>query len=141
MNFSKTTEYALRILSLMAKDESKLYRANDIYENLQIPFRYLRKLLTTLSNNGFLSSIQGKNGGYKISKNLNEISLLDVLNTLGENPIRNECFFGFQNCALDEKCAMHDKWISVRENINNVLSSTSIEELQGIELHGFIPNK
>ena len=141
MNFSKTTEYALRIMSLMAKDESKLYRANDIYENLQIPFRYLRKLLTILSKSGLLISVQGKNGGYRISKNLNEISLLDILNTMGENPIQNECFFGFHNCAFEEKCAMHDKWMSVRENINSVLISTSLEELQGIELHGFIPNK
>ena len=60
---------------------------------------------------------------------------------MGENPIQNECFFGFHNCAFKEKCAMHDKWMAVRENINIVLSSTSLEELQGIELHGFIPNK
>ena len=103
MNFSKTTEYALRIMSFMAMDEKKLYSANDIYENLEIPFRYLRKLLTTLSKSGLLISVQGKSGGYRISKNLCEISLFDIVNAMGDNPINNEGFFGFHDCAFVKK--------------------------------------
>jgi Rrf2 family protein len=141
MNFSKTTEYALRILAFMAKEESTLYSANDIYENLNIPFRYLRKLLTLLSKSGLLISIQGKHGGYKISKNPNEISLLTIINISGDSPVSNECFFGFQNCAVDDKCAMHDKWTAVRENMIDVLNSTSLAELNGTEPNGFFTNK
>ena len=141
MNFSKTTEYALRILAFMAKEESTLYSANDIYENLNIPFRYLRKLLTLLSKSGLLISIQGKHGGYKISKKSNEISLLSIINISGDSPVSNECFFGFQNCAVDDKCAMHDKWTAVRENMIDVLNSTSLAELNGTEPNGFFTNK
>ena len=55
MNINKTAEYALRIFGYMALDDNKLYSANDIYENLKIPFRYLRKLLTTLSKSDLIS--------------------------------------------------------------------------------------
>ena len=130
MNFSKTTEYALRIMSFMAMDEKKLYSANDIYDNLQIPFRYLRKLLTSLSKSELINSVQGKNGGYRISKSLSEISLFDIIKATGDDLINNECFFGFENCALENKCAIHDKWTAGRENINHVLTTTTLDEIK-----------
>ena len=130
MNFSKTTEYALRIMSFMAMDEKKLYSANYIYDNLQIPFRYLRKLLTSLSKSELINSVQGKNGGYRISKSLREISLFDIIKATGDDLINNECFFGFENCALENKCAIHDKWTAGRENINHVLTTTTLDEIK-----------
>jgi len=130
MNFSKTTEYALRILSFMAADETKLHTANDIFDNLKIPFRYLRKQLTILTRNGLLTSTQGKAGGYKISKKLDEVSLLDIVEATGDDVISDHCFFGFDDCAFIQKCSMHDKWAEVRNNIYEVLSSTSLADLK-----------
>jgi len=121
-------------------DEKKLYSAKDIYENLKIPFRYLRKLMTTLSKSGLLISVQGKSGGYRISKNLSKISLFDIVNATGDNPIHNECFFGFHDCAFVKKCAMHDKWAAVRENINQVLTTTTLAEVKENGPHSFISN-
>ena len=138
MIFNKTTEYALRIMNFMAMDEKKLYSARDIYKNLRIPFRYLRKQLTILSKSGLIISVQGKNGGYRIAKNLSEISLLDITNVAGDNKINNECFFGFTSCAFEKKCAMHEKWAAVSNCINDVLISTTLEELKKTGTHKFI---
>ncbi|MDA3905775.1 MAG: Rrf2 family transcriptional regulator [Bacteroidales bacterium] len=140
MNFSKTTEYALRILSFMVIDEKRLYTAKDIFESLNIPFRYLRKLLIILSKSELIDSIQGKNGGYRISKNLNDISLMDIVRAVGEDPISNHCFFGFDNCAFEKKCAMHEKWDSVRKTITTVLSNTTLDEIKASGPHSFISN-
>jgi len=124
----------------MAMDEERLYRANDIYEKLKIPFRYLRKQLTVLTKSGLLISVQGKNGGYRISKKLNEISLYDIVEATGDTHLVDECFFGFENCAFDHKCAMHDKWASVRQSINTVLKNTSLAELKETGPYSFITN-
>ena len=140
MNFSKTAEYALRIMSFMAMDEKRLYSSKEIFQNLNIPFRYLRKLLIVLSKSGLINSVQGKNGGYRISRNLSEISLLDIIYASGDYQSNNECFFGFQNCAFVKKCAMHDKWAAVHESINNILTSTSLAELKETGPHSFILN-
>ena len=130
MNFSKTTEYALQILSYMAGDEDKLYSANELYESLKIPFRYLRKQLTILTKSKLLVSVQGKEGGYKIMKGGKELSLLDIIQATGDNIISDNCFFGFGSCVLTEKCVMHDKWVGIQGNINNVLSSTKLADLK-----------
>jgi len=130
MKFSKTTEYALRIMSFMAADEKKLYRADDIYDHLKIPYRYLRKLMTTLSGTGLIQSVQGKNGGYSITRSLDEIFLIDILRAIGEDQLTETCFFGFDDCAFLQKCSMHDKWQVIRDNIYNILSTTNLAELK-----------
>lgn len=140
MNFSKTTEYAFRILSYMAMDERKLYISRDIHNDLQIPFRYLRKQLTSLSKSELIHSVQGKNGGYMISKPLEDISLIDIMDAVGDNNLESSCFFGFQTCALKEKCTMHTKWALVLKSIKDVLTTTSLAELKESGPHSFISN-
>lgn len=130
MNFSKTTEYALRILGYMSLDENKLYTANDLYEKLQIPFRYLRKQMNFLLKQGLLVSIQGKLGGYQIAKPLNEISLMDIVEATDDVKNENLCFFGFQECPLTNRCAMHDKWGEVRNKTLDILKTTTLLDLK-----------
>ncbi|MFN8208112.1 MAG: Rrf2 family transcriptional regulator [Bacteroidales bacterium] len=130
MNLSKTSEYALQVMSLMAQEPTRLYRTDDIYGELRIPYRYLRKLMTSLVKNGLIASEQGKYGGYRITRPLETISLMDILNACGENYLANQCFFGFGNCALKLKCMMHDKWISIRENTMQVLVDTSLADIK-----------
>jgi Rrf2 family transcriptional regulator, iron-sulfur cluster assembly transcription factor len=130
MNFNKTTEYALRILSLMAADDTKLYSADEIFQNLNIPYRYLRKQLTILSKSGLMLSVQGIKGGYKLAKKNEDISLLDIISASGEDFISNMCFFGIRECTFGQKCAMHDKWAVVKENIRQVLKTTTLADLK-----------
>ena len=130
MNFSKTTEYALKILSYMAVDETRLYSPDEIFKELNIPYRYLRKQLTLLSKSQLITSIQGKYGGYKISRNLKDISLLDIIVASGDKQLSHNCFFGFPDCAFQKKCSFHDKWDKVRNEINMVLTSTTLSELK-----------
>lgn len=138
MNFSKTTEYALRILSFMAMDETKLYSANEIFEHLDIPYRYLRKQLTVLSKSGLMKSVQGIKGGYRIAKKLKDITLLDIIKACEDDFLTNICFFGFKECSFSNTCAMHDKWAIIKSNIKQVLESTTLTDLKNAGPPGFI---
>ncbi len=130
MKFSTTTEYALRIVSYMALDESKLYRADDVIEDLQIPQRYLRKLLTKLTKNGILKSIQGKHGGYVIAKSIESISLLDIVEAAGEKVGMNDCFFGLKKCRFHENCTLHTKWADINNQIVDTLATTKLSDIK-----------
>ncbi len=130
MNFNKTTEYSLRILGYMSLNESTLYSALDLSEKLGIPYSYLRKQLNLLSKQGLLISIQGKQGGYKIAKDLTKISLLDVVNATEDFSKDNMCFFGFRECPLKNQCSMHDKWGEVRDKTFEILKTTTLLDLK-----------
>jgi len=135
MKFSRTTEYAFRILSFMAQDESKLYNVDEIFEKLRIPYRYLRKQMTNLTRSGLIVSIQGKNGGYKISRKTEEIKLLEILQAVDPEYLSGKCFFGFDNCALQVPCIMHSQWTTIRTNINTVLAGTTLADVKQTNNH------
>lgn len=130
MKLSNTTEYALRILSFMAMDEKLLYTANELFDKLQIPYRYLRKQLNFLLKQGLLVSVQGKTGGYQIAKSLNEITLMDIIEATDDTKIENMCFFGFNECPLTQKCSMHERWGEVRNATTTLLKTTTLNDIK-----------
>ena len=130
MNFSATTEYALRIMSYMALDSTKLYTTNELFDKLNIPFRYLRKQMLFLQKKGLLVSIQGKQGGYQIARSLDEVSLMDIINATDPIEIENKCFFGFQSCPLSNTCSMHDRWGEIRDKTIDMLTNTTLNDLR-----------
>lgn len=130
LKFNKTTEYSFRIMSYMASDVERQYKSDDIYEDLKIPFRYLRRLLTKLSSAGLLESIQGKYGGFRLNRNLEDITLYDIFIATDEHSNEAACFFGFPECPSKGKCLMHDRWSEIKDNLFKVLKKTSLAELK-----------
>ncbi len=137
MKMSKTAEYSVRILSFMAVDETKLYNAEMLCHYLEIPFRYLRKQLTRLVKSGLLVSRQGKNGGYKISRPIKEISLWEIIEVTEGVQNQHECLLGFDNCVFGSKCSLHEKWATVQNAINEMLKSTTLAELKEAGFYRF----
>lgn len=128
MILSKTTEYAIRILSFMSLRNEKLFSAKFLQDNLKIPPRYLMRLLTALSKSGFIQSIQGRNGGYVFVKNLDQIYISDIMKSVeGKNPF-NECILGFEECLFLKPCAMHHVWADAKETIMHTFETTSLAD-------------
>ena len=90
MKLSKTSEYALRILSFMINSDMQVFTAKYLVENLDMPDKYLRRIMTDMSKKGFIKSLQGRDGGYVFAKNANKIYLLDV----------PDVFLGLINAAM-----------------------------------------
>mgnify|MGYP001340739229 CR=1 FL=1 len=130
MNLNKTTKYALQVFSLIALDDNKLYTAIELSEKLKIPYRYLRKLMQEFQKNGLLKSVQGKEGGYLLTKPINEISLYEIIMLTDANQMDTHCFFGFEDCALVNKCSMHNKWGDLRAVWMQTLQGTTLEDIK-----------
>ena len=129
MNFSKTTSYAISVLSFMAKIEGELYSAKKLNEILEIPWPYLRQLLTSLSKSGFIFSTRGRNGGFRLNKPADQIVLAEIIDSVEGLNVLGTCIMGFKQCPFDHTCAMHETWVSTRENILNVLRNTTLSQL------------
>jgi Rrf2 family transcriptional regulator, iron-sulfur cluster assembly transcription factor len=129
MNLSKTSEYAIRILSFMAIQKREQYTAQELSEGLKIPHRYLRRLLTKLSKAGFILGSKGKGGGFIFARSLADISLADIIDTVEGFEVYQACIFGYENCLLTKKCPMHDAWSGARENLRSILKSTSLADM------------
>jgi len=130
MDLSKTTQYALRILSLMVEDPKRMYSSVYLYRKLEIPKKYLQRLLTDLSKNGLIKSVQGRNGGYIFAKKIDTIFISDIVDAVEGFKKEPSCFFGFETCPLDERCAMHDVWAASQDEMIKILSKTRLIDLK-----------
>jgi len=130
MDLSKTTQYALRILSLMVNDSEKMYSSAYLYRKLDIPKKYLQRLLTDLSKNGLIKSVQGRTGGFMFAKKVDTIFLSDIVDAVEGFNNEPYCFFGFDTCPLDDHCAMHDVWAEAQNEVIKILSKTKLIDLK-----------
>jgi len=129
MKFSKTTSYAISVLSFMARHEEEKYSAKKLNEILEIPWPYLRQLLTSLSKSGFIYSTQGRHGGFQLNKPADQIFLAEIIDSVEGLKVLSTCIMGFKECPFDHTCAMHDVWEETRNSILLVLNQTTLDQL------------
>ncbi len=127
--FSKTAQYAFRILIFMGKDDKTLYSATYIHEQTGIPYKYLTMLMTKLSKAELLTALRGRNGGFTLSRDKNKINLLDVLDAIGENRF-DQCMLTCQDCDKIEHCEIHDDFQKPKEGVLNMLKSTTLDKFE-----------
>lgn len=129
MKLSKTAEYALRILIFMAKEPEQLHTAKQLVDELKISDKYLRRLMTDLSKSGFIRSTQGREGGYSFVKDISDIYVFDVINSVEDMDKLNGCVLGFESCSCTNPCAMHDTWQHARAELNKVFRQTKLSDM------------
>lgn len=134
MNLSKTSKYAFRILGHMAKDEKAMYPAQQLHKEIDVPERYLRRLLTDLSKRGFIKSIQGRQGGFTFSRDISTIYLLEIVHAIDGPGSINGCILGYESCAFNHSCPMHEIWEETKKKVVETLSKTSLKDIGNVSL-------
>ena len=130
MNLNKTTEYAIAIMVFMASEKDDVFSAESLYKKLDIPRRYLRKLLTALSKSGFIRSAKGRKGGFVLARQLGEISIESIIKAVEGPEIMENCILGHHRCNEHEKCLMHEKWTEAKFKMLETLSNITLQELR-----------
>lgn len=75
--------YGLTAILVLAKEnEGKLLQIKEIASKGDIPQNYLEQILVVLKKSGLVQSIRGANGGYKLAKDTNTMTVFEVLNSL-----------------------------------------------------------
>lgn len=83
MKFSKATDYALHtMLFLTAATPQKPVGVQRLAEQQKVSPTYLSKILTKLVKAGMIESITGMNGGYRLKRNWEDISFLDIIQAI-----------------------------------------------------------
>jgi Rrf2 family protein len=128
---SQTAEYALRtVLYLAARQGDRLFRVSEIAEELGIPQNYLSKTLHILSRAGVLHSSRGKNGGFRLARPANEITLAQVVAPFSGPTGERICLLGRVACSDSDPCPAHAKWKAVSNQVSSFFGETKVSDLQ-----------
>lgn len=106
MHITQHTDYALRVLILLAVRDERLTIAQ-IAEHFDISQDHLRKVVHRLGMLGYVATVRGKQGGLALAMTPADINVGRVLRDFEPHFNMVECFNAQTNhCALFPECGL-----------------------------------
>ncbi len=136
--FSKACEYGIRASIYIALQslESRRVSLKEIAEEINSPVAFTAKILQLLSKNNIVDSVKGAHGGFEISRTqIDKLKLSEIVNAIDGNTIYEGCGLGLKECNAEKPCPVHDKFVSIRNDLRQMLENTSLYEMTtGLEM-------
>lgn len=129
MRLFKSSEYAIRCLVYIAGLEDKMCSVKDLSDALNIPYKFLGRLMARLRDAGLVASIRGKNGGYALNPDWGTIRLERIVDVVEGLEAFDRCLLGFPLCDSENPCPMHDHWQGPRAQVREMMAEVTLEEL------------
>jgi Rrf2 family protein len=123
----KTAEYALRAVVWLGRDPGRTESADRLAERTKAPRRYLNKVLQDLARAGLVRSQSGPGGGHALAKPPEEVTILDVVNAVGELERIRHCPLGLPSHAT--LCPLHRELDGVYAAAERAFGRVTIAEL------------
>lgn len=130
MKLTKATDYALILLGhLNTMDKEKITSVKEVAKTCHIPKRFLANIVHRLSKGGILITIKGMDGGIKLSKSSDKITIKDVLEVLEGNIRFVDCQTQSGICNVEDFCTIKNFWDAKLANFISTLDNTTIKDL------------
>jgi len=117
------------MLELAKKNGFSSIPLKEIAEHIDISEKYLWHLVRMLKNAGLVQSLRGSNGGYTITRPIDQITLQNILSAL-EGPVElgeSERSGGASIRSMD--CPEGALWAEVSGKISNTLISYTLKDM------------
>lgn len=130
MLLSKSCVYGLRAsLYLASTQGDKFISIKKLSKKLDISFHFLTKILQQLTAVDLLESLKGPNGGVRLSKPGDKITLLDIVVAIDGDDLFEECVLGLPGCGRAKPCPLHTLWATTRGDIQTMLATNSLADM------------
>ncbi len=130
MKLTTRTRYGTRALLELAlhKGEEPVF-LKDIARRQQISLPYLEHLIAPLIAGGILRSTKGPRGGVSLARKPADIKLIEITQLLEGPTAPVACVDNPEVCGRSEDCATRDVWSRLKEAMDGVLGSTTLQDL------------
>ena len=130
MKISTKGRYGLRILiDLATHDPGKPRLIRDIAESQQISEKYISRLVIDLRRAKLVRSVRGINGGFHLAKAPEQITLLEILETM-EGPISVvDCVRSPEKCKRQSLCPARDIWQKLNDGIRELTKNITLDDI------------
>ncbi len=126
--FSQTVEYALRAVVCLAQHSPKACTTDQISEATKVPKPYLSKVLQNLGRSGIVLSQRGIGGGVTLVKAPEELTILEVVNSVEPIVRIHVCPLGLKSHG-QALCPLHRRMDDALAAMEKSFQSTTLAEL------------
>ena len=127
MRLPLKTEYACQVMAQLARthDRGEVRRLEELADAESLSPNYLVQILTQLRPSGLVVSKRGKNGGYLLGRDPEEITLAEIVSAMeGEDLIETSPGNGGMSA---EK--INGAWAGVNANLRTALTKVPLSDL------------
>lgn len=129
MKISTKGRYALRVMiDLAVNDRGDYVSLKDISNRQEVSLKYLEQIMAMLNKAGYVKSIRGNNGGYRLAKLPEEYKVGDILRKTEGDLAPIACVNG-EECGKRENCKTFKFWQGLDNVINEYVDSKTLADL------------
>ncbi|MBE6034025.1 RrF2 family transcriptional regulator [Aminipila sp.] len=131
MKVSTKGRYALRLMIDLAEHNTGEHISlKDISRRQNVSIKYLEQIVSQLSKAGYLNSVRGPQGGYKLAKKPKEYTIGEILRMSEGKFAPTACLLDEENqCDKYDECATITFWEGLYKVINEYLDSYTLEDI------------
>ncbi len=128
IKLSKKWWYALKAIIHIAEKKWKLNKILDISDSLNISESLLRRIVSELDKSWILITSKWRSWWVKLWMNIEDISVYDILNSVGEELWISDCTKGLY-CDNINDCKTTNLLWNLQKTFNNVLKLQTLDKI------------
>ena len=131
MKISTKGRYAVRVmLDLALHNTGECIKVKDIAARQEISEKYLEQIIAALSKAGYVTSVRGAQGGYRLSRSPEQFTVGMILRVTEGSLAPVACLdAGAEVCERCDTCETLGVWKELSEAINRVVDGVTIANL------------
>ena len=131
MMISTKGRYALRVMIELAQREGEGYVAlKDVARRQDISEKYLEAIMKRLVQEGLVTGLRGKGGGYQLSKPAGACTVGEILRATENTLVPVSCQgLGEEGCPRGEQCPTLPMWRELNGLIQDYFDRTTLAHL------------
>lgn len=131
MKISTKGRYALRLmLDLALNNTGEYITIKSIAARQDISEKYLEQIISMLNRAGYVKSIRGAQGGYKLAKDPKEYTVGMILRLTEGSLAPVDCLDDSgEECSRSNGCVTREVWIQLYDAIRSVVDNITVQDL------------
>ncbi len=125
LEVSRKSDLAVRALEVLAEAPTRM-KGPQLAEAVGSSSGFVSHVMTPLVRAGWVRSEAGPSGGYSLVVDLDEVSLLAVIEAIEGPTDSGRCVVADRPCTEGGSCAMHVPWRQARTHLIATLDATSV---------------
>lgn len=128
LEITRRSDLATRALVELAR-LGRRTKSAELAEAIGTTPGFLSQAMTPLAARGWVQSEPGPSGGYLLTADLDEVSVLDVIEAIEGPSEGGRCVLEDRVCGDSAPCALHQPWTRARTQLLDELSNSPLASL------------
>ncbi len=131
MKISTKGRYALRLmLDLAMQQEGSYTSLKDVSKRQSVSMKYLEQIVAQLCRAGYIRSLRGPQGGYRLSRQPEDYSIGDILRVTEGDLSPTACLQDQPNtCPGAALCPTLPFWQGLSDVVNNYVNQVTLADI------------